>query len=89
MSRKRLQNIDRYLNEADAHVIPEEFVTAACVTNLDGEEYFVTLDEVTEILSNGPLDEQGIESVRAIVNMEKIKLTVLNLSNSILASFRS
>lgn len=88
MNRKRLEAIDRYLNEADAHVIPEEFVTAACVTNYDGEEYFITLDEVNEIMSNGPLDEQGIESIRAIINMEKVRRTVVKLSDSVMQSLK-
>jgi hypothetical protein len=86
MAKDNHDDIDRYLDEVETLVIPEEFITAACITDLNGDEYYVTYDEAAEIMSNGSLRRQGISQVRAIVDMEFVKETVVELSEQILNS---
>jgi hypothetical protein len=85
MASSKYDHIDQFLEEAEAYIIPEEYISAACVTDIDGNEYRVTFEEVAEILGNGPLKDQGIVSVKAIINMEVVKKDVMALTDEILS----
>lgn len=80
--KNRYEDIDKFLDEVEINVIPEEFISAACVTSLDGDEYLVTFDEAAEIFENGDLEEQGIKAVRAIINMRIVRETVYELARN-------
>lgn len=85
MASSKYEHIDQFLEEAEAYIIPEEYIKAACITDIDGEEYYVSFEEVAEILSNGSLKDQGISSVKAIINMEEVRKDVIALTDEILA----
>jgi len=77
--------IEECLNEAEVVLIPYEFVSAACVTDLEGNEYIVELEEVEELFDDEEgLSAQGIESVRCVIDMELVKQTVRDLSEDLL-----
>jgi len=87
--KNRYEDIDKFLEEVEINVIPEEFITAACVTNLDGDEYLVSFDEAAEIFENGSLEDQGILAVRAIINMREVRETVYQLSKQCMRATKS
>lgn len=82
----KYDDIDRYLEEADAEVVPEEFIASACIVTTSGEEYIVTVDEVAEILEKGSFDSQGIAHIRAVIDMEYVKECVIELTEEIFNS---
>lgn len=84
MAKDKYDHIDQFLEEADALIVPEEFISAACITKMNGDEYYITFEEASEIISNGPLREQGIKYIRAIIDMEVVKEVVIALSEEIL-----
>ncbi|MNK56468.1 hypothetical protein D3C87_755090 [compost metagenome] len=85
MAKKKYDYIDRFLEEADTYIVPEEFISAACVTYLNGDEQYITFEEASDIISNGSLKAQGIKQIRAIIDMEVVKDTVIELSEQILS----
>jgi len=84
MEHDKYEHIDKFLEEAEAFVVPEEFISAACVIYTNGDEYLVSFEEAAEIFDAGPLSEQGIQSIRAIIDMEVVKQEVIDLSNEIM-----
>ena len=86
MARNKYDKIDQYLDEVETYVVPEEFISAACITDLNGDEYYITFEEASEIINNGSLKEQGIQQIRAIIDMEMVKSVVIALSEDILNS---
>ncbi len=84
----KYDDIDQYLEEADAEMVPEEFITAALVIKADGDEYIATMDEVADILDAGPLENQGIEQINAVIDMEYVKERVIEITEQIFASIK-
>jgi hypothetical protein len=84
----KYDDIDRYLEEADAEVVPEEFISSACIVTVDGDEYTVSIDEVAEILEAGSFEDQGIAHIRAVIDMEQVKGWVIEVTEEILSSIR-
>lgn len=84
----KYDDIDQYLEEADAEMVPEEFITAALVIKADGDEYIATMDEVADILDSGPLENQGIEQINAVIDMEYVKERVIEITEQIFASIK-
>lgn len=78
--------IDNFLNDAEKIVIPEEYVIAAWIIYKNGDDEYVSAEEAMEIYNQGSMDEQGIESIRTIVDMELIKDVVIQVSDEILDS---
>lgn len=85
MAKKKYDYIDRFLEEADTYIVPEEFISAACITYLNGDEQYITFEEASDIIANGSLKAQGISSIRAIIDMEVVRNTVIDLSEQILS----
>jgi hypothetical protein len=84
MAKRKYDEIDRYLEEADTIIVPQEYISAACVTDLDGNDYYISFDEVADIMSSGSLESQGIKHIRAIIDMDVVRETVIELSERIL-----
>lgn len=84
MAKRKYDEIDRYLEESDTIIVPHEYISAACVTDLDGNDYYISFEEVSDIMSSGSLESQGIKHIRAIVDMDVVRESVIELSDSVL-----
>ena len=84
MAKKVYDYIDQFLEDADAVMVPEEYISAACVIYTNGEEQYVTFDEASDLINNGSLKSQGIKSIRAIIDMEYVRGIVIDLTEQIL-----
>lgn len=79
--------LDEILEEIDVVVIPVEFISSACITDLDGNDYYVSIEEAAEIMNSGEsFTDQGISAIRAVVDMELVKEVVIELSERIIKS---
>ena len=77
--------LDKILSEIEPDLIPAEFVSAACVTDLEDEVYIISREELEEImLEETTLEEQGIAEIGLILNLEEVKETILKFSEIIL-----
>lgn len=87
MDKQTSDDLDRILEDLDLQHIPEEFVTAARVTDLDGDVRIVGGEELEEImLSPETFREQGIRDMRLMLNLELIKESIYEHSERILSS---
>lgn len=87
MATKEVEDLDRILSEIEPAYIPDEFVTAARVTETDGTSYIITKSELDDIMEDeGSLEDQGISEVRFIVNLEMIRSSIQEYTGIILNS---
>lgn len=85
MTSEESDELDRILSEIDPDHVPSEFVTAACITDADEQTYYISKEELEEImLDEASLEEQGIVEVGLILNLIEIKETIKHLSEIIL-----
>ncbi len=84
MTKDKYVHLDEFLEDADAHVIPEEFISAACVTYTNGDEYIMSFEEAAELMEEGSLADQGIDYIRAIIDMEVVREEAILLCDAIL-----
>jgi uncharacterized protein (UPF0216 family) len=87
MATKEIEDLDKILSEIEPAYIPDEFVTAARVTETDGGSYIITKTELDELMdSDDSLEELGIYQIRFIVNLEMIRSAINEYSGIILKS---
>lgn len=87
---KRIHDyIDQFLEEADTVIVPEEFISAACVTYKNGEEHYITFDEASELINKGSYNSQGIESIRAVIDLKAVRKVVADLTEEVLSHARA
>lgn len=85
MTSEESDELDRILSEIDPDHVPSEFVTAACITDCDEQTYYISREELEEImLDEASLEEQGIVEVGLILNLIEIKETIKHLTEIIL-----
>lgn len=85
MATPEIEDLDRILAEIETDQIPAEFVSAALVTDLDGDVYQISCDELEEImLDDASLEDQGILEIGLILNLAKVKETICHFSEIIL-----
>jgi hypothetical protein len=80
--------IDKLLTDMEIIVVPSEFISAACITYFNGKERYVSVDEITNIMQRGPVEEQGIYSVKAVINLDLVKETIEETAENILKNAR-
>lgn len=79
------EDLDRILADIEPDHVPAEFVSAACITDLDDEVYIITREELEEIwLAEETLEEQGIAEIGLILNLTEVKETIRFYSEIIL-----
>lgn len=77
--------LDKILSEIEPDTVPAEFVSAACVTDLEDEVYIISREELEEImLDEDSLEEQGIAEIGLILNLAEVKETIRNFAEIIL-----
>lgn len=77
--------LDKILSEIEPDHVPAEFVSAACVTDLEDEVYIISREELEEImLDDDSLEEQGIAEIGLILNLAEVKETIRNFAEIIL-----
>lgn len=87
MAMKDLDGLDRIISEIEPDHIPAEFVSAARITDLDGDTYIVTAEELEDIMMDeASLEEQGIKNIGLILDVESIKAAINEYSEIILSS---
>ena len=85
MGTPKSEDLDRILAEIEPDHVPAEFVSAACVTDMDGEVYIISREELEEILSGElSLEDQGIDEIGLILNLPEIKETIQHYAEIIL-----
>ena len=79
------EDLDKILAEIEPDHIPAEFISSACVTDLDDEVFIITREELEEIMgSDATLEEQGIAEIGFILNISEIKDTIRHYAEIIL-----
>lgn len=77
--------LDKILSEIEPEHVPAEFVSAACVTDLEDEVYIISREELEDImLDDESLEDQGIAEIGLILNLSEVKDTIRNFSEIIL-----
>lgn len=77
--------LDKILSEIEPDHVPAEFVTGACVTDLEDEVYVISREELEEImLDDDSLEDQGIAEIGLILNLAEVKETIRNFAEIIL-----
>lgn len=85
MTSEENDDLDRIISSIDPDHVPSEFVTAACITDRDEQTYYITREELEDImLDEASLEEQGIVEVGLILNLSEIKETISHISEIIL-----
>ena len=79
------EDLDKILAEIEPDHIPAEFISAACVTDLDDEVFIITREELEEIMeSDATLEEQGIAEIGFILNISEVKDAIRHYAEIIL-----
>ena len=77
--------LDKILSEIEPEHVPAEFVSAACVTDLEDEVYIISREELEDIMvDDESLEDQGIAEIGLILNLSEVKDTIRNFSEIIL-----
>lgn len=76
--------IYKLLEEVDFVVIPEEFISAACIREFSGEEYIIPYDQIDEMLDSGEFEDDEIESIEAIINLPMVRKRIQEITENIL-----
>ena len=81
--------LDGILISLEPEYIPSEFIVAAHVISLDGDEYMITVEEFNEMHDidgnlEDTLEENGILEVSLILDTKKIKKTIRKYSKKLL-----
>lgn len=85
MTTPEYENLEKILREIEPDHVPSEFISAARITDNKNRTYFVTRDEIEEImLDDASLEDQGITSIQFILDLNEIKDTIIEYSEFIL-----
>ena len=77
--------LDKILSEIEPDHVPAEFVSAACITDLDDEVYIISREELEEIMADEEsLEDQGIAEIGLILNFAEVKDTIRHFAEIIL-----
>jgi hypothetical protein len=77
--------LDKILAEIEPDHVPSEFVSAACVTDLDDDVRIITREELEEIMMDeASLEDQGISEIGLILNLAEVKDCIRHFSEIIL-----
>jgi hypothetical protein len=79
------EDLDKILNEMDVDHIPAEFVKSARISYLEGESQIISPEELESIVSHHiSLEDLGISTIGLILDLDIIKRTVREHSETIL-----
>jgi len=85
MATPEFEDLDKILAEIEPDHVPAEFVSGACVTDLDGEVYMISREELEDIMADeDSLEDQGIDEIGLILNLAEVKETILHFAGIIL-----
>jgi hypothetical protein len=85
MATPEFEDLDKILAEIEPDHVPEEFVSGACVTDLEGETYIISREELNEIMMDDEsLEDQGIDEIGLILNLAEVKETIRHFAEIIL-----
>ena len=87
MEMRSLDNLDRIIQDIEPGYIPAEFVSAARLTDDNGDSYIVSIDELEAMMMEADsLLDLGFEKVELVLNKEEIKAAIKENSEYILSS---
>lgn len=77
--------IDEIINSLEPEAVPPEYIILAKVYTPMGEEIILTADELEDMLENDP---DNIASIRIILDVRKIRRTLISVTDELFASLR-